>query len=86
MKSKRNKNKTPSPTKINPINENNNLIIKFKVNKCFILIYTLILSLNGICVAYTIAGNNQASSIFSEKLGWNAEQTRYYNTIINSSS
>ena len=41
------------------------------------------MGINGICVAWTTGGNNQTASIFEAKLGWDAEQTRFYNTLIN---
>ena len=59
------------------------LIPRFKVNKSFLVFYLLSISCNGICVAWTTAGNNQTASIFAAKLNWTAEETRINNTIIN---
>lgn len=61
-------------------------IAKFKVNRAFLVLYILTLSLNGICVAYTTGGNNQTASIFAAKLDWDGAETRKYNTYINLSS
>jgi hypothetical protein len=56
------------------------------VNVSYILFYVSLLSLNGICVAWTTGGNNQTANLVAAKLGWNAEETRFYNTAINLSS
>ena len=44
------------------------------------------MGINGSCVAWTTAGNNQTAAIFEAKLGWNAEETRFYNSLINFAS
>lgn len=59
------------------------LISEFKVNYWFLILYVLSVGVNGISVAWTTGGNNQTASIFAAKLGWNSEQTRANNTLIN---
>ena len=39
--------------------------------------------MTGACVAWTTAGNNQTANIFAAKLGWDGEQTRKNNMLIN---
>jgi hypothetical protein len=70
------KGSSPSPS----------LIQEYKVNKLFILLYIITMGANGICVAWTTGGNNQTASIFAAKLGWSADETRKYNSMINFSS
>jgi len=62
------------------------LIPKFKVNTGYLLLYLFSIGCNGICVAWTTGGNNQTASIFAAKLGWDAQQTRVNNTLINFAS
>ena len=68
------------------MNTSNELIKNFKVNYKFILLYSLTIGINGICVAWTTGGNNQTAPIFAAKLGWTADETIFYNTCINFSS
>jgi len=44
------------------------------------------MALNTINVAWTTAGHNQVSPIFAAKLGWDAEETRFNNSLINFAS
>lgn len=62
------------------------LIPKFKVNYWFLVLYILSIGCNGICVAWTTGGNNQTASIFAAKLGWDAAETRWNNSLINFAS
>ena len=59
------------------------IIKRFKVNWPFIILYICSIACNGICVSWTTAGANQTAPIFAAKLGWNAEETRRNNTLIN---
>ena len=62
------------------------MINEFAVNHSYLIFCVFTLALNGLCVAWTTGGNNQTAAIFEAKLGWNAEETRLYNSIINLSS
>ena len=59
---------------------------KFKINFLYLMLYVLSIGCNGVAVAWTTGGNNQTASIFAAKLGWNAEQTRFNNSLINFAS
>jgi predicted MFS family arabinose efflux permease len=54
-----------------------------EVNTRYILLFVVIMGLNGICVAWTTGGNNQTANVIAAKLGWTAEETRRNNTLIN---
>ena len=58
-------------------------IPKYRVNHCFLLLFIFTMGINGICVAWTTGGNNQTADIFAAKLDWDADQTRFNNTLIN---
>ena len=66
-----------------PAKGSHGLIPEFEVNRRYLLLFVLTMGINGICVAWTTGGNNQTASIFEAKLGWNAEETRFNNSLIN---
>ncbi len=59
------------------------LIKDFKVNTPYLLFYILSIGLNGACVCWTTAGNNQTAGVFAAKLDWTSEELRVNNTLIN---
>ena len=40
------------------IEDDKELIPRFRYNKCFLILYMFSISCNGLCVAWTTAGNN----------------------------
>jgi len=53
------------------------------INMGTLLQFIIICGLNGICVAWTTAGNNQTANVIAAKLGWSYEMTMYNNSMIN---
>jgi hypothetical protein len=53
------------------------------INYRFLLVFIFTMGLNGICLAWTTGGNNQTANVLAAKLGWDASQTRFNNTMIN---
>ena len=62
------------------------MIEKYSTNTSFIIVYLLIVGINGISVAWTTGGNNQTASIFAAKMDWTGDETRKFNTMINLAS
>lgn len=78
--------KQPREIELDLPEDNKNVIKTYKINWGFLILYISSIAVNGICVAWTTGGANQTTPIFAAKLGWNASETRKYNTLINFSS
>ena len=52
----------------------------------YLILYGTTLAANNINVAWTTGGCNQTSSLFAAKLGWSADDTIFYNSMLNLAS
>ena len=68
------------------INDNNDPMQNYRVNNCFLYFYVFSMTIAFVNVAWTNCGNNQTANVLAAKFDWTADETRYYNTIINFAS